>query len=65
LRVRKPLSMSAPGPWGYSIESGDGSERQKDRGENCVILRPGDGCAEQRQGGEQDKIVRCLGVHFP
>jgi hypothetical protein len=30
-----------------------------------VILGPGDGCAEQRQGGEQDKIVRCLGVHFP
>ena len=29
-----------------------------------VIYSPGDGCAEQRQGGEQNKATYCFGVHF-
>ena len=29
-----------------------------------MIYSPGDGCAEQRQGGEQNKATYCFGVHF-
>jgi hypothetical protein len=50
------MSMSAPGPPGCA-ENGDYTERGKDRAENSVIHSPGDGCAEQRQGGEQNKAT--------
>jgi hypothetical protein len=56
--------MSAPVPRGCGAENGDGTERGKDRAENGVIHSL-DGCAEQRQGGEEDKAACSLGVHFP
>jgi hypothetical protein len=37
----RPRAFTA-GPWGYSIESSDGTERGKDRGENSAIRRPSD-----------------------
>jgi hypothetical protein len=56
--------MSAPGPWGCGAENGNCPERKKDRAKNSVIHSPGDGCAEQREGSEEDKAAYCLGVHF-
>jgi hypothetical protein len=61
-RGRGVLSL-APVRRSCGAENGDGSERHKDRGENGVIRRPSDGCAEQRQGGKQNKVAG-LGVHF-
>jgi hypothetical protein len=54
--------MSAPVPLGYAV-SGDAAEREKDRTENKVTPTPGEACAEERQGAEQNKVAR-LGVHF-
>jgi hypothetical protein len=56
--------MLAPVPWACGAENGDGPERGKDRGENSVLHRPGGGCAEEREGGEQNKAACSLGVHF-
>ena len=56
--------MLAPVPWACGAENGDGSERGKDRGENSVLHSPGGGCAEEREGGEQNKAACSLGVHF-
>ena len=53
--------MSAPVLLGYA-ESGDYTERKKDRTQNKVTPTPGEACAEERQGGEQSKVA-CLGVH--
>jgi hypothetical protein len=53
--------MSAPVLLGYA-ESGDYTERKKDRTQNKVTPTPGEACAEERQGGEQSKVAR-LGVH--
>src|SRR5262245_62037926 len=57
-------SISAPGSRTDGPEGGDGTERKKDRAKNGMIRSPRDGCAEQRQGGQEDKAVYCLGVHF-
>ena len=56
--------MSAPVPLGYA-ESGDAAEREKDPTQNKMTRDPGDACAEERQGGEQSKVSRRLGVHLP
>jgi len=56
--------MSAPVLLGYA-EGGDYTERKKDRTQNNVTPTPGEACAEERQGGEQSKVSRRLGVHFP
>jgi hypothetical protein len=56
--------MSAPVLLGYA-EGGDYTERKKDRTQNKVIQNPGEACAEERQGGEQSKVSRRLGVYFP
>jgi hypothetical protein len=55
--------MSAPVPLGYA-DSGDCTEREKDRTQNKVIENQGDACAEERQSGEQSKVAR-FGVHSP
>jgi hypothetical protein len=57
-------SMSAPGPWCSGAENGDRSKRGEDRAEDSVIHSPGDGCADERQGREQNEDVHGLGVHF-
>src|SRR4051794_7984451 len=62
-RFRISWSMSAPAPRGCRAENCGGAERGKDRTENGVIRSPGEGCAEQRQGGEEDQVSRSLGVH--
>src|SRR5262245_1962495 len=54
--------MSAPVPLGY-LDSGDYTEREKDRTQNKIIREPGEACAEERQGAEQNKGER-LGVHI-
>ena len=56
--------MSAPVPLSYA-EKGNCTERKKDRSQNNVTPSPGEACAEERQGGEQSKVSRRLGVHFP
>ena len=47
------------------FESGGYTERKKDQTKNKVIQNPGEACAEERQDGEQSKVSRRLGVHFP
>ena len=56
--------MSASRLPGY-FESGGYTERKKDQTKNKVIQNPGEACAEERQDGEQSKVSRRLGVHFP
>src|SRR5262245_64810430 len=56
--------MSASRLPGY-FESGGYPERKKDQTKNKVIQNPGEACAEERQDGEQSKVSRRLGVHFP
>jgi hypothetical protein len=55
------LRRSAPVPLGYA-ESGDYTEREKDPTQNKVIRTPEEACAEERQGGEQNKVAR-FSVH--
>ena len=50
-------------PWD-DAENGDSSKSGKDRAENSVTHSPGDGCADERQGREQNKHVCGLGVHI-
>jgi hypothetical protein len=57
---RKTIS-SAPLPISCA-ENRDYTERKKDRAKNISIPRPSEDCAEQRQGGEQNKLAR-LSVH--
>jgi hypothetical protein len=53
--------ISAPLPISCA-ENRDYTERKKDRAKNISIPRPSEDGAEQRQGGEQNKLAR-LSVH--
>jgi hypothetical protein len=43
--------MSAPAVPGY-LDSGDSTERKKDRTQNNVTPTPGEGCAEEREASK-------------
>src|SRR5262249_11844375 len=55
------VSMSGPVGPNY-FERGAATDTAKEPNQNKESQKPGDACAEERQGGEQSKVAR-LGVH--